>query len=216
MMRRAILALALATAAPAAADPAPGRLEFEVTRNGRPFGSHVFSVTEANGAISMRERARFRATIGPVTVYRYEHDCDAAWRGGELYQLNCTTLKDGRRVTFTGSRQGESFVVRGDNGERRFALSTPPSLFISLEFLRGGSYIDTETGLARTLRVTQAGQDTILVGGASIPARRYRVQGSLTMDAWYDDAGRWVAAAFDVGDQRIEYRLVSPRTQAPR
>jgi len=217
LLRAGIGALTLlCCAAGAVADAGPGQLEFQVLRNGRPFGTHTYQITQSGETIRMVERARFRVSLGPVNFYRYDHDCDASWRAGDLAALSCSTFKEGRRIAFSGRREGDAFVTRGANGQHRFDGETPPSLFITAAFLERGLYIDTETGAPRRLRMEERGGETLTVGGERVRTRRVRVYGSLTMDAWYDEAGRWVQAQFNVGDQNIEYRLSSPRSAAPR
>ncbi|MGE0045527.1 MAG: DUF6134 family protein [Hyphomonadaceae bacterium] len=216
-MRTLLIVLAaLAAASPAQALTQPGRLEFAVTRNGSPLGSHTFVVTEEGGALNLRERARFNVSAGPLTLFRYEHDCAMQWRNGAVERLQCSTLRDGERTRIEGARTGGQIEVRHPQGATTFDAATPPTLFITPAALRSGSFIDTETGRARAIRITQLGRETVTIAGRAIAAQRYRVAGTITMDVWYDAEGRWLQGEFTARGQRIQYRLTSPLEAAPR
>jgi hypothetical protein len=217
MLKIALAALAvLAATSTANAAAGPGRLQFEVLRNGQPFGTHEFVVTNASGVARVEERARLAAKVGPLTVFRYEHDCTATWSNQALTTLGCSTLKDGKRTRISGERQGENFVVQGGRGARTIDAETPPTIFITLDLLDSGAFIDTETGQVRDVQVTRVGSETIEVAGQPVEAQRYRISSSLTMDLWYDSEGRWVKGAFTARGQNIEYRLASPISAAPK
>ncbi len=65
------------------------------------------------------------------------------------------------------------------------------------------------------VRVTNMGRETIDVEGQRIQADRVRVQGTLTVDLWYDAQGRWVGCEFTARGQRVEYRLTTALSSAP-
>ena len=49
-----------------------------------------------------------------------------------------------------------------------------------------------------------------------VAATRYRLEGSTTVDVWYDAMGRWVKMAFRLRGQSFEYKLATPPVEAPR
>lgn len=216
-MRSVFLALALLIAAPTAgAATAPGRLEFAVTRNGEPFGTHTIVVTEANGELSVRNAVALRARVGPLTVFRFEHECTERWRAGALQAMQCETLEDGRRTEMTASRTGAGIRVMGSSGATTFPADALPATWWTTSVLNRNRLIDAETGEAMPITVSRRGTETLTIGGQSVRTTRYLVQGTIAMDIWYDEQGRWVRTAFTARNQRIEYQLVSPLSAAPR
>jgi hypothetical protein len=215
-MRFLFLALALIIAAPQAqAASAPGRLEFNVTRNGEPFGTHTVTVTANGGELTVRNTARLRANVGPVTVFRFDHACTERWRNGALQALECST-RDGRETSdVTAARTADGIRVNGPSGAATFPADALPTTWWTRSVLSRTRLIDAETGQAMAVRISTVGAETLTVGGARVATTRYRVQGTVTMDIWYDNAGRWVRSAFTVRGQNIEYNLVSPLSAAP-
>lgn len=211
----AILGLFLMVGSAAANQPAPGRVEFEVLRNGQPFGRHAVTVTRRGDELIARTEVALRVAAGPVTLFRYEHECTETWRQTSLAALTCETFKEGRRVQVRAAARDGSLHVSGEQG----ALVLPDELRPTSWWVRppagAEAMLDTESGSRLPLRITNMGRETIVAGGQRIEAERVRVQGSVTLDLWYDAQGRWVGSAFSIRGQRIEYRLASPLAAVP-
>jgi hypothetical protein len=210
-MRALLIAAALVVAAPAASasSPAPGRVEFEVTRNGQPFGRHVVTVTGSGETLRSHSSVWLRAGVGPLTVFRYEQTCAETWTGERLAAIECSTLKDGRRLEIRGAVRGGRVVVAGASGEQAFPSAVLPTSWWRRPTSGVVSLLDTETGAPMTVTVTEHGSETINVGGRAIRADRIRVQGEIAVDLWYDDQGRWIGCRFTARGQTIEYRVTA-------
>lgn len=216
-MRCVLFALAaFCLAGEAAASPTePGRIEFEVLRNGQPFGRHVVSVSGTGDELRAQNQVVLRAGVGPVTVFRYEQSCAEIWRGGVLVGLDCVTLKEGRRTQVRAELREGRLRVAGAGEARFFPLGAFPTTWWTRPPRNADTLLDTETGAAMPVRVTRLGRETIEVGGQRVAADRIRVQGSLAVDLWYDTEGRWIGCAFTARGQEITYRLTSPLGEAP-
>ncbi len=216
-MRSAVFAtIVLALAGAAHAAPVePGRIEFDVLRNGQPFGRHTVSVTGAQGNLRAENRVTLRAGVGPVTVFRYEQNCTETWRSGALAGLECSTLKDGRRTQVSAQIQGQRLRVTGAGSEHFFPVGAFPTSWWTRPPTDAETFLDTETGAPMRVRVSRVGRETIEVGGQRIEAERLRVQGSIIVDLWYDLNGRWVGCTFTARGQTISYRLTTPIDSAP-
>lgn len=202
-------AIALVATAASASTPSPQRLEFEVTRNGQPFGRHVITVSGAGDALRSESSVSLRAGVGPVTVFRYEQVCSETWNGAQLTALECSTLKDGRRLQVRGGVRAGQLVVAGANGEQTFPIEVLPTSWWRRPSSSVTSMLDTETGAPMPVRITNYGWDSIEVDGRAIRAERIRVQGAIAVDLWYDERGRWVGCRFTARGQTIEYQLAS-------
>lgn len=211
----ATFAVCLSGAGAAAVPSDAGRIEFEVLRNGQPFGRHAISVTGAGDNLRAQTEVAMRAGVGPLTVFRLEQRCSETWSGGVLSSLSCSTLKDGRRTQVRAQMRDGRLHVTGAEGEHWFPLGVFPTTWWTKPPASASTLIDTETGAPMPVRVTRMGRETIDVGGQRIEAERIRVQGTLAVDLWYDAEGRWVGCAFTARGHNIEYRLASPLNAAP-
>jgi hypothetical protein len=208
-MKAFVIAAALAFSASAAAASEPGRVEFEVTRNGQPFGRHVITVTEAGDTLRSQTSVTLRASVGPVTVFRYEQSCSETWTGVQLAAIECWTLKDGRRLELRGAARDGRMIVAGANGEQAFPRAVLPTSWWRRPTSAVTSMLDTETGTAMAVRVTEHGWESLDIGGRPVRAERVRVQGRIAVDLWYDERGRWIGCRFTARGQTIEYRVMS-------
>jgi hypothetical protein len=211
----AVMAAACLTGAALATPSEAGRTEFEVLRNGQPFGRHTVVVSGTEASLRAQSRVALRATAGPLTVFRLEQTCSETWTNGVLVGLSCSTLKDGRRTQVRAERQDNRLVVRGAEGEHVMPVTALPASWWTRP-PEGAMLINTETGEPMRVRVTHMGREGFQVGGRRIQADRVRVQGdTMNGDLWYDAEGRWVGCTFTARGQRIQYRLASPVTSAP-
>lgn len=211
----AALALGLAHSGPAFAEPtSPGRIEFEVLRNGQPFGRQAVVVRRAGGGFIAETSAELEARVGPVRLFSYEHRCREAWSNGRLQELSCSTSKNGRRSAVAGAAGDEGFFVLQPQAAV-FATDVMPTSWWRRPPLSTREMLNTETGESLPVRVFVVGRERITIGGRAIMAERIRVQGTHTLDLWYDEAGRWVNSAFTIDGQSMTYRLLTPPSDAP-
>jgi hypothetical protein len=216
MMRFAGL-LALLLAAPAQADdpqpqPEPGEeIVFDVFRGDRPFGEHRVSFTEDQGDLIANVEVELRAGVGPITVFRYEHESSERWRDGQLVGLQARTLKDGEELRVSAQLEGDRLIVDGTTPEgepqrNEFEIGVLPSShwhgYPASDDLR---LINTETGEPMEVRIEALGSDTVSGDGGELQTRRFQLQESLTVDLWYDEGDDWAATAFEARGQEIRY-----------
>ncbi|MEP7209394.1 MAG: DUF6134 family protein [Alphaproteobacteria bacterium] len=200
-----------ATAAPAS----PGRVEFEVLRNGLPFGKQSVVVSEANGELVAESQADLKADFGPITVFHYQQTCRETWGNSGLADLSCSTNKNGQKTKVEGTREAGSLQVSAGKKQIDFPLGSLPSAWWTKPPVANYDMINTETGQRMPVRVTRIGRETIDTGKGRVEAEHIRVSGTLTVDLWYDDAGHWVSCAFSMSGQKMTYRLLTPIAEGP-
>ncbi|KAA5804906.1 hypothetical protein F1654_02595 [Alkalicaulis satelles] len=218
MLRLAAAALLMCAPAPlalASADMSarPGEtIKFDVYRGrNTSFGAHEVRFSENDdGELIAEVSIRLRAGIGPVTVFRYEHDSTERWDNGRLVAFEGRTLKDGDTFRVEGRANGEGFDVTGrDPGGDDVSKTFPSDILPSSHWVRyppgTESVLNTEHGTLMEVEVEFLGEEEIEADGGKIPARRYRLTSSLTLDLWYDENGRWARTEFEARGQRVTY-----------
>jgi len=213
-----LLALSLAMAlmpSPAAAGTSTGRVEFELYRSGHVFGRQSVTVSERGGALVAEINAALHAGLGPVTLFSYTQQCRETWRGGALASLSCSTRKNGRNMNVSGAAANGVISISGISARTDFPLSTLPTSWWTRPPLSTREMINSETGERLPVRVSLVGRETIVTNGVRMSTDRIRVQGTVSVDLWYDDAGHWVGCAFTAQGQHITYRLLSAPADGP-
>lgn len=206
----ATASLASVEAANRDAVPETGTIAFDVYRGDSPFGTHILRFEEDGDELRVVTDVDLRVRIGPITVFRYEHDSIEIYQNDVLVSLETTTLKDGERLDVNIARSGNEFAGQGsdEDGNTR-SVNLSASLQPSSHW---GGYVpgletvlNTETGSEMPVTIVELGMATIDVAGRSMETRHVRMEGSLILDLWYDANGEWVRSQFSVRGQNITY-----------
>lgn len=218
MIRWLVFSMALFGFSPSAAasDPAPqpepgDRIVFDVYRNGgTPFGTHTVEFSEDQGDLIASVSIRLRAGLGPITVFRYEHDSTERWRDGRLVSKRGRTLKDGETYTVSASLEGGALRVAGVSPEGDATLERLDPAILPSSHWHGypegmPAMMNTEHGNVMETEVEYLGLGQIEADGRTIAAHHYRLSSSLVVDLWYDDEGRWAGCAFEARGQQVRY-----------
>jgi hypothetical protein len=213
-----ILLISLVFAASARADVpvTPGKwqpsagdeIRFNVLRQGQAFGSHAVRFEEGpDGSLIARTEVSLKAGLGPVTLYRYQLEAAETWVNGQLVKVSGKVNDDGKRRSVTAAREGAALKVKGSDFTGTAPKDVVPASHWNYAQTMTRKLLSTEDGEILDVRVGRIGRETILAGGKTIEANRYRLDSAIDVDLWYDDDGRWVKLAFEARGQKIEYVL---------
>lgn len=183
------------------------QLRFSVLRDGDEFGEHIVRFEVEDDEVRVESDIELEVKFGPIRVFHYLHDSEEVWQNGQLVFLEGETKKEGDDYTVVAERAGDILNVNGTLFSGDIAPTITPSSHWNISQVMGERILSTESGEILDIEVSQLGEETIQAGGQSITAQRYRLVSDLTVDLWYDEAGRWVKCEFDARGQTIEYVL---------
>lgn len=199
-----------AMAADYAPIPESGAIEFDVYRGDSRFGTHILRFEEDGNQLRVVSDVDLRVRIGPLTVFRYEHDSVETYENGQLLRLQAETLKDGERLIVDLQRNGDRISGRGTNAEGQalelvHAVSLAPSSHWQGYSADQQVILNTETGEEMPVTISELGVETLDIAGRTIEATRIRVEASLTLDLWYGPDGEWLRCQFSARGQDVTY-----------
>ncbi|ANH70292.1 DUF6134 family protein [Mitsuaria sp. 7] len=195
---------------------APARAEtwnFEVRLDGKPIGTHRFTVDGPAEARDVTSKAAFDVRLLGITVFRYRHEARERWRGDCLQEIHSRTDDDGKPVEV--DRRLEPTAA----GEATCLMSYAywhPAL------VRQQRLLNPQTGDVDEVRIERLPDASIPVGGRDVDASRWRITSTSTatsagkspparqvLTLWRDRAdGRWIGLDAQVkGDRLLTYRL---------
>lgn len=200
MLRRRSLMLAapalLTGRGSLAAVPAGNRIAFAVTRNDSPIGTHTLSFARDGGDVRVSIAIDFAVRILGITAFRYTHRNTELWRGDRLLSIASTTDNNGTPLSVKARANGSGIEVEGtDSGRYVAPIEAISTSYWHGAFLRGQK-IDTQGGKLLTTTLRRIGEETIPVAGQQVAATRWRIDGDLALDIWYDAAGTWSRLRF--------------------
>lgn len=207
MLHRRTLMLAapalIASRAGFAAIPPGNRIAFRVTRNDSPIGTHVLEFARDGADVRVSIAIDFAVRFLGVTAFRYTHRNTEVWRGDRLVTINATTDNNGTPLAVKARANGRGIEVEGTQSG---AYVAPPEA-VSTSYWHGaflrGEKIDTQGGKLLKTRLTRLGTELVPVAGGSVEATRWRIEGDLELDIWYDAAGAWSGLRFVRSDGSV-------------
>lgn len=200
----------------AAAETLPygNQLAFAAYRNGQPIGVHRLSFDKQGDRLVVTTSIELAVKVVGITAYRYTHRGREIWLGKELVSFDSSTDDDGKPYAVRASLdRGQLRVERtipGAAGPARDSLPADllPSTHWNVQQASQGFLLNAQKGTRERITVTAAGRETVRTLSGVIAATRYRYEGDVRMDQWFDDRGRWVRSRFVVFDgSTIDYVL---------
>ena len=205
--RWVIAAALLAPAAPAAAT-LPEPIDFAVYRDGAEIGHHRVRFDGAGDVLEVDIDIRLEVGLGFITLYRYDHRNSEVWRDGAFVGFTSRTDDNGDWDVTRAEVLGDTMVVDGPEAAPGPIAPAAPTTYWNRDWTVGArAMVDTQTGRLLAVAVAPVGRETVATADGPVQAERYRMSGDLELDIWYDDAGRWVKLAFELGGADFEYVL---------
>jgi hypothetical protein len=218
MFAAALVAFAVSFSATAYANAAPGRVAFDIFRNGEKTGTHSVDVTTQGDTTIARIAIDMAGRVGPFS-YSYKHRCTETWRADKLVALDCSDEERGKpmkRVRAALNAQGQLAVTANGVVSATVSNSALPSSWWRESLVRQSQIINTRTGKLAPLRVQRIGDESVSgLSGDTTRATHYRLRGTVNADIWYDQQGRWTKMRFRLSGQNFEYRKRTPLGSGP-
>ena len=189
---------------------APETSQFEITRNGKPIGTHVIEITRTGNEYSVSTITDLTVKVLFVTAYRLQIAANERWINGRLIALNATSNNNGTRHTVSVTARGPNLEVKVDGKPPALIdQNIVPSSFWNPEFLGRPLLLDTQDGQVTPMSVRDGGEEELTINTRAIRAHRYTVTSRYSQDLWYDDQARLVQAQLVASDGSvIMYRLL--------
>ncbi|MSR22630.1 MAG: hypothetical protein EXR92_03665 [Gemmatimonadetes bacterium] len=199
---------------------------FQISVDGRPVGTETFTIRQSGVGIDgqvlaaaqlelveegepLHLRVALDARVGDLSVRRYEVKSSGS-------------VEEDIRGEQSGQRFVSSTSTRGGEQEREFR-ATPRTVvldsgvshqyFFLVSRLPSGSTVPAvapRAGRQYDLRVTEVGNETLLIGGQQLAARHLSAEGGgETRDLWVDQEGRVLQVRV------VQSRYLAVREEAP-
>ena len=201
---------ALVLACTAAGAQAAQRVwDFRVFLDDSPIGYHRFTLRDDGAERDLKVEARFDVKILFFNAYKYTHDAMEHWRGNCLQSLNARTDDNGKRLAVDSTREGDRLAVVTARARELLEGCVMSFAYWNPEILRQPRLLNPQTGEYEAVNVAALGEESIVVRGAAVPARHYRITGPKhPIDLWYSAAQEWLALDSEVdGGRKLRYRI---------
>lgn len=181
-------------------------IRFDVLREGEKVGKHIVQFAPRTDGLQVTSRSEIEVTLLFLTAYRFRYQSIEHWQGGSLVRLHAATNDNGDFTNIDAKRDGDWLKVKTNGEAWQGAPQLIPTTHWNLAQTTAPALLNTLTGKLNQVQVTDAGLETVTLADGVRQARRFVYSGDLSVESWYDLAGRWVKLRFPAEDgSTIEY-----------
>lgn len=206
----AALCMWFALSAPAAARDLSAA--FEIVWKGQAIGYHIVNVEESAAGLRIDTRVEMRVKFGPISLYRFAHECREIWRGGELYAIRSETDDNGDEMSLRAWREEGVLMVDGDAYRGPAPAGARPANWWNKAVLGARTLINPQNGEIIEVEVENFGRGPAPYGRV---AEHYRLTGTLAVDLWFDGE-RWVGSHAVIDGEELTYRPIEESDERQR
>ena len=192
------------------------RIEFDIYRNNKHIGEHVFSFAKSNEQISIESKINFIIKKFGIVLYEYHVEGKEVYEDGKLIKFNSRTDQNGKEKYVNLELENDEFIINGSS----FKGKTPTNYLLGTwwnhSIVEAEAQISAVSGRIINQKVTFLGKETIKIGNKNYKTLHFNFSSTdkklkkdkkLNTDVWYEEKTfNWVKAAFKKKGN-WEYRL---------
>ena len=196
------------------------RIEFDIYRNNKQIGKHIFSFERSNNQLSVDSEINFVIKKLGLVLYRYHVKGKEIYKDGDLIKFNSETDQNGKKKYVKLKLENEEFTIDGSSYKGKAPKEYLLGTWWNHSIVKAPAQISAVSGRIIKQNVNFLGKETIKIGDKSYDTLHFNFTSSdkkmakdkkLNTHVWYDEKTLfWIKAAFEKKG-KWEYKLVSIR-----
>ena len=192
------------------------RIEFDIYRNNKHIGEHIFSFAKSNEQISIESKINFIIKKLGIVLYKYHVEGKEVYEDGKLIKFNSRTDQNGKEKYVNLELENDEFIINGSS----FKGKTPTNYLLGTwwnhSIVEAEAQISAVSGRIIIQKVIFLGKETIKIGNKNYKTLHFNFSSTdkklkkdkkLNTDVWYEEKTlNWIKAAFKKKGN-WEYRL---------
>jgi len=193
------------------------RIEFDIYRNNKHIGKHIFSFEKSDSQLSVKSEIKFEIKKLGIVFYKYHVKGTEVYEDGKLIKFNSKTNQNGKEKYVNLKTVNDELVIDGSsykgNAPKEFLLGT----WWNHSIVEAPAQISAVSGRIIKQKVTFLGEESMEIGDKKFKTLHFNFSSTdkklnkdkkLNTDVWYDaETLNWVKASFKKKG-KWEYRLV--------
>jgi hypothetical protein len=194
------------------------RIEFDIYRNNKHIGKHIFSFKKNNDELLIESEINFVIKKLGITLYKYHVNGLEIYKDGVLSSFNSKTNQNGKSKYVNMKLEDKEFIIDGSSFKGKVSINYLLGTWWNHSIVKAPAQISAVSGRIIKQKVTFLGKETLMIGGKSYTALRFNFSSldkklskdkKLNTDVWYDEKTlNWIQASFKKKGT-WEYRLIS-------
>ena len=206
---RVLAAMMLAAVLATFAGPAQAQTKqwkFLALLDGKPIGTHTFTLTGTTDDGELRSEAKFDVKVLFIPAYRYRHLAIERWHRGCVASITARTDDDGKISEVEGRSENGVMTIATRNSRYTADGCVLSFAYWNPDMLRQTRLLNAQTGEYKAVSIA-----ALADGRNDAPGRekRYRIAGpKQPIELRYSDSGEWIGLDTIVGSGRhLVYQL---------
>ena len=194
------------------------RIEFDIYRNNKLIGTHIFFFEKSGEELSVKSEINFEIKKFGVVFYDYHVKGTEIYKDGELIKFNSKTDQNGKKKYVNMILENGEYTINGSSYQGKAPIDYLLGTWWNHSIVKAKAQISAVSGRIIKQKVTFLGKEIIKLGEKSYNALHFNFASTdkkltkgkkLNTDVWYDEETlNWVKASFQK-QGKWEYKLVS-------
>ena len=193
------------------------RIEFDIYRNNKHIGTHIFSFKKLEGQLAVESEINFEIKKIGIVFYRYHVKGTEIYKAGKLIKFNSKTNQNDKHKYLNLKLEDGEYTIDGSSYKGKVLEDYLLGTWWNHSIVKAKAQISAVSGRIIKQKVTFLGKETIKLGDKSYNTLHYNFSSTdkklekgkkLNTDVWYDEKTlNWIKASFNKKG-KWEYRLV--------
>ena len=193
------------------------RIEFDIYRNNKNIGKHIFSFERSGDEISVYSKINFEIKKLGVVLYSYFVEGTEYYKNDKLIKFKSKTNQNGKEKYVNLKSEGDELVIDGSSFKGNVPTNYLLGTWWNHSIVEAEAQISAVSGRVIKQKVTFLGKENIKINAKSYKALHFNFSSTdeslskdkrLNTDVWYDEETlNWIKASFKKKGN-WEYKLI--------
>ena len=194
------------------------RIDFDIYRNNKHIGKHIFSFKKSGNQMLVESEINFEIKKLGVTLYRYYVQGTEIYEDGKLIKFNSKTNQNRKKKYVNLKLENGEYIIDGSSYKGKAPVDYLLGTWWDHSIVEADAQISAVSGRIIKQKVTFIGKEVIKFGDKSYNALHFNFSSTdqkldkdkkLNTDVWYDETTlNWIKASFEKKG-KWEYKLIS-------
>ena len=192
-------------------------IEFDIYRNNKNIGKHVFSFKKEDKLLKVDSEINFEIKKLGVTFYKYHVKGTEVYESGNLIKFYSSTLQNKKSKYVNLDLKGNDFIIDGSSFKGNVPSDYILGTWWNHSIVKAKAQISAVSGRIIKQKVTFLGKETLNIDGKYYQALHFNFTSTdknlkknkkLDTDVWYEEESlNWIKATFNKKG-KWEYKLI--------
>jgi len=194
------------------------RIEFDIYRNNKNIGKHIFSFNRSGEELNVESIISFQIKKLGLVLYKYKANGIETYSADNLIKFSSETAQNGKKKYVNIKIEDGQYLVDGSSFKGKTSLDHLIGTWWNHSLVKAEAQISGVSGRIIKQKVTFLGEEKITINNKTYNALHFNFSSTdqklgkdkkLNTDVWYDKENlNWIKASFEKKG-KWEYKLIS-------